>query len=50
MGNRLKKKTKLKIIINGFIKKIKAPALSSDLDPIEMVWSDLKSYVRKKIC
>ena len=29
---------------------IKAPALSPDLNPIEIVWSDLKSYVRKKVC
>ena len=30
--------------------KIKAPAQSPDLNPIEYVWADLKSYVRKTKC
>ena len=33
-----------------FILKIKAPANSPDLNPIEMVWNQLKDYVRSKLC
>ncbi|RNA28424.1 Transposable element Tcb2 transposase [Brachionus plicatilis] len=29
---------------------LKTPANSADFNPIEMLWSDLKSYVRKKQC
>jgi transposase len=29
---------------------IKAPAKSPDLNPIEMVWNDLKTFVRSKGC
>jgi transposase len=30
--------------------KIKAPANSPDLNPIEMVWNQMKDYVRSKFC
>ena len=30
--------------------KIKSPASSPDLNPIEMLWADLKRYVRSKQC
>lgn len=31
-------------------KKIKSPPKSPDLNPIELLWSDLKRYVRKQLC
>lgn len=29
---------------------MKSPPNSPDLNPIEWVWSDLKNYVRSKVC
>ena len=30
--------------------KIKSPPLSPDLNPIEMVWNEMKNYVKKQKC
>ena len=32
------------------IKKVRAPANSPDLNPIELIWSDLKHFIRRKFC
>jgi len=31
-------------------KKLKSPALSPDLNPIEMVWNEMKQFVKRKNC
>ena len=31
-------------------KKVKSPAQSPDLNPIEILWADLKRYIRSKMC
>ena len=38
------------ILIYKIIFKIKAPSKSPDLNPIQLVWNELKNYVRSKEC
>ncbi len=42
--------TTLTLILNRYFQKNKDPPNSPDLNPIEIVWHDLKQFVRKCRC
>ncbi|CAF0867801.1 unnamed protein product [Brachionus calyciflorus] len=43
-------KKNIQILANSSIKWDRTPAYPPDLNPIEDLWSDMKDFVRKKLC